>query len=141
MRWLILIVLLSSCSSQWHLRKAIAKDPTILTQGVVVETVTDTIRVEVSSDSLRGVTDISDFLQSLDTVQEFEFKENGIRAKVTIDPIGKILSVGIDTKPKTFEFEYTTEKTVIQPTVEKPFNWGVLIYVLLGLALIFLIFR
>jgi len=44
MRWLFLLtmsVLLSSCGAQWHLKKAIKKDPTILKSDTVV--VTDTI--------------------------------------------------------------------------------------------------
>ncbi len=44
MRWLYLLtmsVLLSSCGAQWHLKKAIKKDPTILKSDTVV--VTDTI--------------------------------------------------------------------------------------------------
>ena len=44
MRWLFLLtmsVLLSSCGAQWHLKKAIKKDPSILSRDTVV--VTDTI--------------------------------------------------------------------------------------------------
>ncbi len=44
MRWLYLLtisVLLSSCGAQWHLKKAIKKDPSILRRDTVV--VTDTI--------------------------------------------------------------------------------------------------
>ena len=44
MRWLYLLtisVLLSSCGAQWHLKKAIKKDPSILKSDTVV--VTDTI--------------------------------------------------------------------------------------------------
>ena len=44
MRWLYLLtisVLLSSCGAQWHLKKAIKKDPSILKRDTVV--VTDTI--------------------------------------------------------------------------------------------------
>lgn len=44
MKWiytLSITILLSSCGAQWHLKKAIQKDPTILSKDTVV--VTDTI--------------------------------------------------------------------------------------------------
>ena len=44
MKWLSLLIIalsLSSCSAQWHLRKAIKKDPSVLRKDTVV--VTDTI--------------------------------------------------------------------------------------------------
>lgn len=44
MKWLIVLTIalsLSSCSAQWHLRKAIRKDPSVLSKDTVV--VTDTI--------------------------------------------------------------------------------------------------
>ena len=44
MKWLGrlgLILLLSSCSAQWHLKKAVSKDPTILERDTLV--VTDTV--------------------------------------------------------------------------------------------------
>jgi RPA family protein len=44
---LAIIALLSSCSADWHLRKAIAKDPTILLEGKVIEYHTDTILVAI----------------------------------------------------------------------------------------------
>lgn len=44
MKWLTVLTIalsLSSCSAQWHLRKAIKKDPSVLSKDTVV--VTDTI--------------------------------------------------------------------------------------------------
>ena len=44
MKWLgklTLVLLLTSCSAQWHLRKAVQKDPTILEKDTLV--VTDTV--------------------------------------------------------------------------------------------------
>ena len=41
MKWavkLILLVLLTSCSAQWHLKKAVRKDPTILEKDTLVVT-------------------------------------------------------------------------------------------------------
>lgn len=44
MKWLVkltLLLLLTSCSAQWHLKKAVQKDPTILERDTLV--VTDTV--------------------------------------------------------------------------------------------------
>ena len=44
MKWLVkltLLLLLTSCSAQWHLKKAVLKDPTILEKDTLV--VTDTV--------------------------------------------------------------------------------------------------
>lgn len=44
MKWLVrltLLLLLTSCSAQWHLKKAVRKDPTILEKDTLV--VTDTV--------------------------------------------------------------------------------------------------
>jgi len=44
MKWLVKLILLSSlmsCSAQWHLKKAVQKDPTILVKDTLV--VTDTV--------------------------------------------------------------------------------------------------
>ena len=46
MKWLVkltLVLLLTSCSAQWHLKKAVQKDPTILEKDTLV--VTDTVVV------------------------------------------------------------------------------------------------
>ena len=44
MKWLVkltLVLLLTSCSAQWHLKKAVHKDPTVLKKDTLV--VTDTV--------------------------------------------------------------------------------------------------
>jgi hypothetical protein len=44
MKWLVkltLVLLLTSCSAQWHLKKAVHKDPTVLEKDTLV--VTDTV--------------------------------------------------------------------------------------------------
>lgn len=53
MRSIILILILSSCSAQWHIRKAIEKDPTIIQSDTI--TVIDTVQIitkEVQVDSV-----------------------------------------------------------------------------------------
>jgi len=56
-KWIpILILLMSSCSAQWHLKKAVQKDPTILKERVItiVDTVVTPPIVVVDTISLTG---------------------------------------------------------------------------------------
>lgn len=58
--FIVIVMLLSSCSADWHLRKAISKDPTILIQPKAI-TLIDTITVsEIRRDTL--------LLPSIDTL-------------------------------------------------------------------------
>jgi hypothetical protein len=44
MRYLLLVLLLSGCSAQWHLKKACKKQPSICSDSVVVRVDTFTVR-------------------------------------------------------------------------------------------------
>ena len=68
---LALICLTTGCSTQWHLKKAIKKDPTILVQDTVI--VTDTV-VTKSTAVLDTVT-----ISKIDTV---EIVKNNFRVKI-----------------------------------------------------------
>ena len=67
----LFVVSLSSCSTQWHLKKAIKKDPTILVQDTVI--VTDTVVTEKTA-VLDTVT-----ISNTDTV---EIVKNNFRVKI-----------------------------------------------------------
>lgn len=73
---ILLVVLLiagfTSCSTQWHLKRAIQKDPTILVQDTVI--VTDTV-VTKSTTVLDTIT-----ISKIDTV---EIVKNNFRVKIT----------------------------------------------------------
>jgi hypothetical protein len=107
--------LLSGCSANWHLRKAISKDPTILTQGVVIERVTDTIEVlvpELRVDTLHA--------WSIDTVTSYVDR---VRIRTKVDTIARTVYVDVVCPADTIYVPYEYDKTVIQPTVRKPYNW------------------
>lgn len=64
MRYLIIILLLSSCSANWHIKRAVKKDPSILVKDTIV--VTDSIHVvteKISHDSIFKVSKDTVILQ------------------------------------------------------------------------------
>ena len=132
MRYLAILLLLSSCSAQWHLKKAIAKDPTILSEGVVIERVIDT--VEVITPELR-VDTLHRF--STDTVTTYVDR---VKIRTKVDTIDRTVYVDVVCPADTIYVPYEYEKTVVQPRVEK-INWLPLIIVLLILAILFAKFR
>lgn len=108
------IVLLTSCSAQYHLRKAIAKDPTILTQGVVVERVTDTLQVivpELKVDTIHS--------WSVDTVTTFVDR---VRIRTKVDTVERTVFVDVICPADTVYVEHSYDKTIIQPEVKKRFD-------------------
>lgn len=99
-KWLIpLILLMSSCSAQWHLKTAIKKDPTIVKQKVI--TVVDTVVTEpiVVRDTVT--------LSKIDTVEivKDKFRVKIMRSFDTLiidggceaDTIYKTIEVPVDT--------------------------------------------
>ena len=118
---LAMIALLSSCSANWHLKKAIAKDPSILTEGVVVETVTDTIEVvvpELRVDTLHE--------WSVDTVNTYVDR---VRIRTKVDTVQRTVYVDVVCPADTVYVEHTSERTVIKPTVRRGFGWRVILVI------------
>jgi hypothetical protein len=129
-----LLILLTGCSANWHLRKAISKDPAILTDGVVIERVTDTIEVYlppidttvnvvIPADTLRGVAPLQKLIASGLT---FENERQIVR--IAFDPITEDISVEALSKEfhyparvkfagRWYRIPYEYDKTVIQPRV------------------------
>jgi hypothetical protein len=66
------IIILSGCSAQWHLKRAIKKDPALLTERVIK--ITDTVRLDAVS-----VTDTF-VLRDVDTI---EVVKDRFRVKIT----------------------------------------------------------
>jgi hypothetical protein len=119
MRWVILAIVLSGCSSQWHLKKAIQKDPSILTEGVVIERVTDTIQVitpELRVDTVHA--------WSHDTVTTYVDR---VRIRTKVDTVNRTVFVDVVCPPDTVYVEHTYDKTIIQPKVVKRMPWWVFI--------------
>jgi hypothetical protein len=154
MRTLVLIIsaaILSGCNADWHLRKAIAKDPSILLEGRVIEYQTDTIEVVVppldttitiviKPDTLSATIEFQKFLNEGLTIenerQKTTAKFNPKTNTIDLESIVKEDSVSKDiTIPKrTIKKPHTTPRTVIQPTVDDslPWWWWVL-FILAGL--------
>jgi hypothetical protein len=77
---LCLIVALTGCSANWHLKRAIAKDPTILTTQVIHDTITvvtpelrvDTVH-QFSSDTVTTIVDRVKIRTKVDTINRTVF--------------------------------------------------------------------
>ncbi len=129
MKYLLIIsaIALTSCSANWHLKKAIAKDPSILTEGVVIERVTDTITVvtpELRVDTLHS--------WSVDTVTTFVDR---VRIRTKVDTIQRTVFVDVICPADTIYVPYEYEKTIIQPRVQPKFPWSFWLLGIIGVAL------
>ena len=94
---LLLIILTTSCSTQWHLKKAIKKDPTILVQDTAI--VMDTVVIERTA-----VLD-SVIISKVDTI---EIVKNNFRVKIMRSFDTLIIDGGCDadTVFRTIEVPY-----------------------------------
>ena len=106
----LILVLFASCSAQHHLRKAIAKDPTILTEGVVIERVTDTIEVIVPELKVDTIHE-----WSVDTVTTYVDR---VRIRTKVDTVQRTVFVDVICPADTVYVEHTYDKTVIKPEVK-----------------------
>ena len=112
---LAIIALLSSCSADWHLRKAIAKDPTILLDGRVIEYHTDTILVAIPELQVDTV-----HRWSVDTVTTYVDK---VKIRTKVDTVNRYVYVDVLCPADTVYVEHTTERTVLNPRVRTGYDW------------------
>jgi hypothetical protein len=121
---IIAAIALSGCSANYHLRKAIAKDPTILTEGKVIEYVTDTIEVvvpELRVDTLHE--------WSVDTVTTYVDR---VRIRTKVDTVQRTVYVDVTCPADTVYVEHTTPRTIFQPRVKPKgigFDWRILLLI------------
>jgi hypothetical protein len=118
-----IVILLTGCSANWHLKRAISKDPTILTQGVVIDRVTDTIEVitpELRVDTLHRF--------STDTVTTYVDR---VRIRTKVDTLNRTVYVDVVCPGDTIYVPYEYEKTVIQPRVKHGLDWWWLLVALI----------
>lgn len=107
------------CSDQWHLRRAIKKDPTILTRGAeIIEH--DTMEVEVAARELTEMLTLADISGKEKTIEQ-----DGIIARLQYDTINDALSVEVDVPPQYIMVPYPKYITRIEPVVETSW-WGAL---------------
>lgn len=111
----ILFLILSSailygCSADWHLRRAVYKKPSILSEGKVIREVRDTISViteKVTHDT------IVDF--TTDTVI---VEKGNAKATVAVDTVMKTIYVEVECDSDTIYVETIKEQTILQPVVK-----------------------
>lgn len=132
---LCVIALFSSCTADWHLRKAIAKDATILLEGRVIEYQTDTILVAIPELQVDTV-----HRWSVDTVTTYVDK---VRIRTKVDTVDRYVYVDVLCPADTVYVEHTTERTVIQPSVQRrslDSDWRILL-VILGIVIFAYVIR
>lgn len=125
MRYLILILLLSSCSAKWHLQKAVEKDPTLLDSIAIIKL--DTIYTDPVVIQDTFVTKSVDTITKETTKYRFKL----IREYDTI-------KVDIECKPDTIvrEVEVKCPPTAeVVQGVNPYWKWG-----LIGLVVLILLF-
>lgn len=118
---IIVVALLSGCSADWHLRKAISKDPSILLEGTTI--IHDTVTVvtpELRVDTVHH--------WSMDTVTSYVDR---VRIRTKVDTVNRMVYVDVVCPADTIRVPY--EKVVIQPQVgrQRGCLWLVALVVLL----------
>jgi len=130
MKWLVkstLLLLLTSCSAQWHLKKAVQKDPLILEKDTMV--VTDTVVVQPVA-----ITDTVTLKQhDTITIVKDKLKVSLIKVNDTIIINAECAS---DTIVRTIEIPY--EKIVYVP--QQTFKQRLEKYILMFLTILSVIF-
>lgn len=124
MRYLILLFVLTGCNANWHLQRAIKKDPFIL----VVDTVKmiDTVFVEVASvDTI--------FKYKFDTV---EFWKDSVYVKYYYQVEDSLVYLEVDCPDK----EVITDTKIITETIQLKASWKEKIrWIAIGVLIWFLV--
>ena len=130
MKWLgrlTLLLLLTSCSAQWHLKKAVLKDPTILEKDTLVVTDTVVVPPVVTTDTV--ITKQQDTI----VVEKERLKVKVIRnvdtliidAKCDSDTIVKQIEVPFE------KFVYVEQKTFFQKIQGLVFYFALIVLALI----------
>lgn len=124
MRYLLIAILLTSCSAQWHIKQACKKDPAICKPDTI--TVTDTIKVRDSIYFEKTVV-----TKEIDTIL---IDTGGIRVKII--RVKDTIKTIITQEPKTIiKTKTITTKPKILYKEEKMPWWFIFAVVLLFIAL------
>lgn len=128
------VALLSSCSADWHLKRAIKKNPAILQDGVVIETRVDThyvVRPELRVDTLHRF--------STDTVTSYVDR---VRIRTKVDTVNRTVYVDVVCPADTVQIITECDTQVIRPMVRNGLPWwSLLIALIIGGFLIALLRR
>lgn len=126
------LLTLTSCSSNWHLRRAIKKDPSLMLQGDTT-VVMDTLMVTTEPARLDSVIMVSELVH--DTVF---INRDRVKVKLKFDTLMQTVFVDAECPPDTLFVPYEKEVIVIQPQIRQP-RWRKRLGVGLGLSLLALI--
>jgi hypothetical protein len=117
MRYLLLVLLLSGCSAQWHLKKACKKQPSICSDSVVVRVDTFTVRDTFEYHRVDTTEVVDTIIIDTGSIQVRIIRENNI------------IRTTVKQKPDT---TYITTIRTLPPTViykENLFKWWYLLII------------
>ena len=117
MRYLLLILLLSGCSAQWHLKQACKKQPSICSDSVVVRVDTFTLRDTFEYHRVDTTEVVDTIVIDTGSIQVRIIRENNI------------IRTTVKQKPDT---TYITTTRTLPPTViykENLFKWWQLLII------------
>ena len=117
MRYLLLVLLLSGCSAQWHLKKACKKQPSICSDSVVVRVDTFTVRDTFEYHRVDTTEVVDTIVIDTGSIQVRIIRENNI------------IRTTVKQKPDT---TYITTIRTLPPTViykENLFKWWYLLII------------
>lgn len=112
-QFLLLLPLLASCSAKWHLKKAVQKDPSILTEGVTMIEIQDTIIIELPETTSKTI-----HKWTGERLTETKTDSTtGAQVSVSFDPIDSSIAVEVVQPKKSFSKPYTFSQTVLRPQI------------------------
>lgn len=123
--------MLTGCSANWHLKRAVQKNPTILTDGVVLETRIDThyvVTPELRVDTLHRF--------STDTVTSYVDR---VRIRTKVDTVNRTVYVDVVCPSDTVRVITECDTAVMRPRVRYGFPWWLVVVVVIGGFLIALL--
>lgn len=117
MRYLLIILLFSSCSSEWHIKRAIKKDPKIY-QSAIVKTYLDSFTVITDGVKVDTIFKYENLPQ--DT---FILERDKFRTVVITDTLWKQMFIETECFPDTVEVIREIPVQVLQPIIEDKTWW------------------
>jgi len=113
--YLIVVLTLASCSAGWHLKRAIAKQPSILTEGKIIREVRDTLVLTTEKIQFDTIVDFQ-----TDTIL---VQQDNASAKLLIDTLLQTVYVEVVCDADTIYVETITEQVILQPDIPPSYNW------------------
>jgi hypothetical protein len=114
---IILSVLLSSCSADWHIKRALKKDPSIY-KSAIVKTHLDSFTVITGGVKVDTIFKYENLPQDTFIMERDKFK-----TVVITDTLFKTLFVETECYPDTIEVVREIPVTVLQPIVDERTWW------------------